>query len=179
LNPEALANPNLGAIALTGALAALAVGWSEEVLFRGWLLQELEQGYSPAMALSLSSLVFALAHFIKPLEAILRMLPQFFGLLLLGMTLVWARRISLPPVPRATSLGPAVGLHSGLVWAYYVLNVGELMRSTHQVPAWVTGLEGNPLAGLLGIGLLTGLAGLCFRWAHAPVKDAPPGSPAP
>ena len=167
LNPAALVWSNLGIVALGGGLTALAVGWSEEVLFRGWLLRELEQGWSPGLALGVSSLIFAVAHFIKPLEVILRTLPQFLGLLLLGLTLGWARRVPLRPAPRKTSLGLAVGLHSGLVWGYYLVNVGGLIDPTERVPAWVTGLDGNPLAGLLGIGLLLGLAALFFQRSRA------------
>lgn len=164
-DPSSFASGQLIPIVLTGALAALAVGWSEELLFRGWLLRELEQGCAPGLALVINSLIFALAHFIKPLDVMIAMLPQFLGLLILGMILVWARRIALRPVPRQTSLGPAVGLHSGLVWGYYVLNVGGLTQETGRVPDWVTGLDGNPLAGIVGLILLLGLAILFKRWA--------------
>lgn len=163
-NAEAIANEPWGTIILGGALTALAVGWSEEVLFRGWLLGELERGLSPGVALMTNSLIFAVAHFIKPLAVMLQMLPQFLGLLLLGIVLVGARRVALLPDPRETSLGPAVGLHGGLVWMYYVLNVGHLLQPTGRVPAWVTGLDGNPLAGVLGITLLLGLAIGFRRW---------------
>ena len=173
-NAEAIANEPWAAIVLGGAITSLAVGWSEEVLFRGWLLGELERGLSARMALVVSSLLFAVAHFIKPLAVMLQMLPQFLGLLLLGMTLGWARRVALLPTPREGSLGPAVGLHSGLVWMYYVLNVGQLLQPTGHVPAWVTGLDGNPLAGILGITLLFGLAVGFRRWvAKSPVAPIP------
>ncbi|WP_035993034.1 CPBP family intramembrane glutamic endopeptidase [Leptolyngbya sp. KIOST-1] len=153
-------------VAAVGALAATAVGWSEEVLFRGWLLRELEQGWTPGVALGVTSLIFAIAHFIKPLDAILALLPQFAGLLLLGFVLGWARRIAI--APGETGLGHPVGLHAGLVWGYYLLEVGNLLRPTGRVPAWVTGLDGNPLAGLLGLTLLAGLGVLLFRWSRSP-----------
>lgn len=164
LNPI---RPELIGIIGAGLLTALAVAAAEELLFRGWLLQELELGLSPGVALICNGSIFALAHFIKPLAAMLAMLPQFFGLLLLGITLVWARRI---PVDRSkgithTSLLSSIGLHSGLVWGYYILDVGQLITPTGVVPAWVTGLQGNPLAGLLGLGLLGGLASLFRTWA--------------
>ncbi len=152
--------------ALVGALAATAVGWSEEVLFRGWLLRELEQGWSAGVALGATSLIFAIAHFIKPLDAILALLPQLAGLLLLGLVLGWARRI--PVGLNKTGLGHPVGLHAGLVWGYYLLEVGNLLRPTGVVPTWVTGLDGNPLAGLLGLTLLSGLGVLVFRWSRLP-----------
>lgn len=162
LNAEAVATNSWVSIIFGGALTALAVGWAEEILFRGWLLGELERGLSARVALLANSLIFAVAHFIKPPAVMLQMLPQFFGLFLLGMILVWARRVALVPLPREDSLGPAVGLHSGLVGMYYVFNVGHLFQPTGRVPAWITGLDGNPLAGLLGITLLVAL-GLGFR----------------
>ncbi|MBE9158831.1 CPBP family intramembrane metalloprotease [Nodosilinea sp. LEGE 06152] len=164
LDPVRAQGLSLLQIGLVGALAATAVGWSEEVLFRGWLLRELEQGWSPAVALGVTSLIFAIAHFIKPLDAILALLPQFAGLLLLGLVLGWARRI--PVGPGKTGLGHPVGLHAGLVWGYYLLEVGNLLLPTGTVPAWVTGLDGNPLAGLLGLTLLAGLGALVFRWSR-------------
>lgn len=151
-------------VVLGGALTALAVGLAEELLFRGWLLYELEQGFSPGLALSVSATIFALAHFIKPLAVMLSLLPQLAGLVLLGFVLGWARQHPLAATnsgnssPPTTSLAPAIGLHGGLVWGYYILNVGQLLVPTGTVPPWVTGLQGNPLAGLLGLGLLAGLA---------------------
>ena len=158
---------DLVGIGFAGAITALAVGWSEEILFRGWLLWELEQGFSLSWALTISSLIFALAHFIKPLDVLLAMLPQFLGLLLLGIILVWARRIPLDSAA-TTGLGHPVGLHSGLVWGYYLVNVGQLITPTGAVPAWVTGLDDNPLAGLLGLALLSLLGGVFFRWSRPP-----------
>ncbi|MGB3201569.1 MAG: type II CAAX endopeptidase family protein [Nodosilinea sp.] len=166
IDPAGARGIDLLQVGLVGALAATAVGWSEEVLFRGWLLRELEQGWSPAVALGTTSLIFAIAHFIKPLDAILALLPQFVGLLLLGLVLGWARRIVVA-VPDQTGLGHPVGLHAGLVWGYYLLEVGNLLTPAGTVPAWVTGLDGNPLAGLLGLTLLAGLGALTFRWSRS------------
>jgi membrane protease YdiL (CAAX protease family) len=174
LNPQSLKIPFLVITALGGVLTALAVGWSEELLFRGWLLWELEQGSSRGLALVLNSLLFALVHFIKPLAILLSLLPQFFGLWLLGMALVWARRLALPPIPRQTSLGVAVGLHGSLVWSYYLVDVADLLKFTGRVPVWVTGVGENPLAGLLGMTLLGLLGMLLYRWSHLPEGMAHP-----
>ncbi|HEY9763227.1 MAG TPA: CPBP family intramembrane glutamic endopeptidase [Trichocoleus sp.] len=157
---------NLFRIILEGGLVAVAVGLAEETLFRGWFLFEMEQGLTSSQALWGTSLVFAVAHFIKPLPDILATLPQFFGLFLLGMALAWARRTPSHASPVRTALGYPMGLHSGLVWGYYLLNVGQVAKLTQAVPAWVTGLQGNPLAGLLGLGLLGGLATLFYRSSH-------------
>lgn len=145
-------SPNLWRWVLEGSLTAVGVGLGEELCFRGWLLDELERDYRPAIALSLNSLVFAILHFIKPWSEILRTFPQFPGLVLLGCLLVWARRTS------RYRLGRAIGLHAGLVWGYYIINVGDLIAFTGVVPDWVTGVDRNPLAGLVGIGFLGVLA---------------------
>jgi len=163
-----LVNQNWAGLVLAGSLTAMAVGWAEELLFRGWLLRELEQGSSATTALVGTSLIFALAHFIKPLDVILATLPQFFGLLLLGLILGWARRTSVlgGNGGTTTSLGLPIGLHSGLVWGYYILSVGDLLAPTAAVPDWVTGRDGNPMAGMLGVILLGGLAMWFRHQAH-------------
>ncbi|MEO1094133.1 MAG: CPBP family intramembrane glutamic endopeptidase [Cyanobacteria bacterium J06638_28] len=157
---------------MEGGLLGLGVGLAEELLFRGWILFELEQDYRPNVAIWLNALLFAIAHYLRPISSILATWPQFLGLLLLGVTLVWARRIPVKSASQntaSTHLGFAAGLHGGLVWAYYQFNVGNLVATTGQAPAWVTGIDDNPLAGLLGIGLLVGLASLTYRLSHRQV----------
>jgi uncharacterized protein len=146
-----------------GLLLGVAVGCAEELLFRGWLLQELHQDYSARVALSANSFIFALLHFLRPLEAILQTWTQGLGLVILGMLLVWARRLC------RGRLGLAIGLHGGLVWGYYVVDQGDLIHYSRQVPAWVTGINDNPLAGVVGLVFITLLAtavGLCWRQHH-------------
>lgn len=163
---QGLATPPLQLVT-EALLVGLAVGFAEEILFRGWLLLELERDYRPALALWINGLIFAAVHFIKPLPAILATLPQFFGLLLLGVTLVWARRApSMGLSQTAPSLGWPIGLHGGLVGAYYVVSVGQPFTPTGSVPEWVTGIHQNPLAGLMGIGLLGAIAALFYQKAH-------------
>jgi membrane protease YdiL (CAAX protease family) len=146
------ANPQISKIILEGFLVALAVGFAEELLFRGWLLGELEKDYRPPIALVISALIFALAHFIKPLAEIIRTFPQFPALVLLGLILGWAKRAC------GGNLGKSIGLHAGLIWAYYILNVGQLIKYTGTVPDWLTGIDKNPLAGVMGLLFLTILA---------------------
>jgi len=141
---------------------ALAVGFAEEMLFRGWLLAELERDYTARAALLMNALFFAVTHFIKPPAVIISTSPQFLGLVALGMALVWARRQR--PTP---SLGYPIGLHAGLIWGYYLVNVGGLSEPTGQVPTWVTGINENPLAGLLGVVLLGAIAAQFAKTAQA------------
>jgi len=131
-------------LVLEGLMIGLGVAFAEELLFRGWMLSEFQQDYSASLAVQITSWIFASLHFIKPIAAILATLPQLLGLYLLGMALGWGRYAG------QQRLGLPIGLHCGLVWSYYIFNVGQLTQVTGQVPAWVTGLGGNPLAGLLG-----------------------------
>jgi len=83
--------PNLPQIALEGFGIALGIGIAEELFFRGWLLAELQQDYGYPTAAIVSSSLFALLHFLKPWAEILRTLPQFPGLLLLGLIFAHAK----------------------------------------------------------------------------------------
>lgn len=144
-------------VILEGLITALGVGFAEELVFRGWLLDELERDYSRKVSLWISSGLYALLHFIKPLPEAIRTFPQFPALLLLGLTLVWAKRGS------RGRLGLPIGLHAGLVWGYYIINVGQLVRYSDRVPPWIIGIDGNPLAGLMGLMFLGAIAFAFWR----------------
>lgn len=154
---EKMSLGQLMAIAFEGAVVAIAVSLGEELLFRGWLLNELHQDYRPEVCLWVSSLLYAAAHFIKPLEEIIRTSPQFPGLVLLGLILVWARRA------RQGQLGLPIGLHGGLVWGYYLIQVGQLATIHPDAPELWVGIDQNPLAGGLGLISLMGIA-IWIRW---------------
>jgi len=148
----------LSGLLLEGGAIAIAVGCAEEFLFRGWMWDELHRDYRSAIALPLNAGIFAMLHYIRPIERILATLPQFFGLFVLGLLLGWMKQIG------RDRLGGAIGLHGGLVWAYYLVSAGELVRYTGAVPEWLTGIGGNPLAGLLGLSVLGGVGvGLARR----------------
>lgn len=132
-------------VILEGLIVALGIGFAEELLFRGWLLDELQRDYPPRAALWANALVYAVLHFIKPPAEIIRTLPGFPALLLLGLTFVWAKRSS------RSRLGLPIGLHAGLVWGYYIINVGQVVQYSGQVPDWITGVDRNPLAGIMGL----------------------------
>ncbi len=142
---------NFGRIALEGLGVGLGIGFAEELLFRGWMWDELARD-RPQSALFGTASIFAVLHFLKPWSEILRTWPQFPGLILLGLCLGYGKRLM------GDRLGLPMGLHGGLVWGYYLINVGGLIALTKTAPAWVTGVDNNPLAGLVGLGFLAGLA---------------------
>lgn len=174
---QSFSSATLLRVGLEGALTGLGTGFAEGLVFRGWILDELERDYSDRTSLWVNSLIFAGLHFLKPLAEIVRTFPQFPGLVLLGLALVWAKRSPRRSVPSSSSpplnsthlprhrgdLGLSIGLHAGLVWGYYIIHVGSLATYTNRVAEGITGIDGNPLAGGVGLLTLAGLAGL-MRW---------------
>ncbi len=148
-------------IMVEGLLVSLGAALAEELVFRGWLLDELQRDYNAIFARWLNAAIFASLHFIKPLPDIIRTLPQFPGLVLLGVTLIWAKQAGhdsstgqyAPSLDQAIygRLSLPIGLHGGLIWSYYLVKVGGLYQYTDRVPAWVTGIDGNPLSGIMGL----------------------------
>ena len=121
---------------LNGFALGVGVGFAEELLFRGWLLGELEfrfasKAWGKSLALVLQALVFSLAHtrFNLPLTSLCGLLG---GLTLLGLALGLQRRAD------AGLIWGAVALHGGLVGGWFVLNQGLIGQQ-----------EGNPIGRLL------------------------------
>jgi membrane protease YdiL (CAAX protease family) len=151
---------------------SLGIGFAEELLFRGWLLDELQRDYRPKTALWVDAAIYAGLHFIKPLSELIRTFITFPALLLLGITLVLAKRArgSWEGNFWRGRLGLPIGLHGGLVWGYYIINVGQLIDYPNQVPEWVTGIDRNPLAGFMGLLFLSALAFMMQRLARKATK---------
>jgi membrane protease YdiL (CAAX protease family) len=160
-------------VAGEGLFIGLFVGFGEELLFRGWLLYELEKDYQPWVALSVSSIFYAVLHYIRPPDEVLRILPGFPGLVLLGFTLVWAKWTTVGQEAIASSgrLGLPMGLHAGLVWGSYLIYVGGWIEVSQKVPDWVTGIDQNPIAGLSGLLLLSGIAVYMWQRSHTPTPN--------
>lgn len=157
---QLLPTVDLPRVILEGLFISLGLGFAEELLFRGWLLDELQRSYSSPVVLWVDASIFALLHYVKPREEIIRTLPGFPGLLLLGLVLVWAKRSC------KNRLGISIGLHAGLVWGYYIINVGQLVQYIGKVPEWMTGVDKNPLAGMVGLLFLSVLGFWMRKRSH-------------
>lgn len=142
------------AILLPILLLAIWISGIEELIFRGFLLTELRQDYSIAVAAIISSLIFASLHLIWEQK---ETIPQLPGLWVMGMVLVLARFVD------HGSLGLAWGLHSGWVWAIASLDTAGLITYTGISPEWVTGKYSKPLAGLMGIVCLLATGVILFK----------------
>ena len=120
----------------------LWVGWTEELIFRGFLINELEQDFSFWTSAVISSSLFALLHLIWEQK---QTIPQLPGLWLMGMVLAGARVVD------GGSLGLAWGLHVAWIWGLSSLDSAQLMDYNGKGANWITGLGQQPLAGLAGI----------------------------
>ncbi|MEO0840809.1 MAG: type II CAAX endopeptidase family protein [Cyanobacteria bacterium J06641_2] len=132
-------------LVLEGFITGLGVAFAEELFFRGFIYDELKRDYNSKSVVWATAIIFAVLHFIKPLPVIISTSPQFFGLVLLGLACVWGKRSN------RGRLGLPIGLHGGLVWGNYIIEVGKLVKYSGTVPQWVTGVNNNPLAGVMGL----------------------------
>lgn len=148
---------------LLGALLPLTlfIGWVEELIFRGILVNGL-LGVLPWVGMAIvASAIFALSHLIWDGPAGVPSLP---GLGLMGLVLILARWVA------GGSLSLAWGLHTGWIFAIALSDALHLTQPTDHAPRWLAGKPDQPLTGVaaLGLMLLTGLGlggfGLWSGW---------------
>jgi len=150
---QAADRQRLASVLLPTLLLALWISGTEELVFRGFVLTQLQQDYAFEVAAVISSLIFALLHLVWEQQ---ETLPQLPGLWLMGMVLVLARWVD------GGSLGLAWGLHTGWVWAIASLDSLQMITYTGISSEWVTGKNGKPLAGATGILCLLLTGGLLW-----------------
>ncbi len=152
-----IAEKQIISVTLPILLLAVLISAIEELIFRGFVLTQLQQNYSIYLAAAISSLIFAVLHLVWEQK---ETFPQLPGLWLMGMILVIARYVD------KGNLGLAWGLHSALVWAIATLDTAGLITYTEKVPQWVTGKYGKPLAGVTGISFLLAMGAVL--WLRLP-----------
>jgi uncharacterized protein len=140
-----------GAALAPTLLLALWIGVTEELIFRGLLFGQLEQEFGFWAGAIASSVIFSVSHLTWEGRA---QVPQLPGLAMMGLVLC------LAVSAQNGGLGLAWGLHTGWVWMIASLSAAELIEYPGTVPDWLTGLDGKPLAGFLGLGLLLATAGV-------------------
>ena len=136
-------------ILLNSLLLIIGIGFAEEIVFRGWLLEELKNQYGLKKAFIFQAIVFSIVHigFDMPFW---QMASILFGLFLLGILL------SLIRIKDDNSLWGCAGLHGGLVGMWFLMNNG-LIEISKDAPIWLVGpgaINTNPLGGSYGISLL-------------------------
>ncbi|MEB3288746.1 MAG: CPBP family intramembrane glutamic endopeptidase [Leptolyngbya sp.] len=135
-------------------LITLFIGWVEEVIFRGLLVNGLLTTLPWGSVVLLSSVIFAVSHLLWDGPAGVPSLP---GLGLMGIVLLLARWAM------AGDLSLAWGLHSGWIFAIALIDALHLLQPVSPAPA-LAGKPDQPLTGLpaLGLMLFTGIG----VWAY-------------
>ena len=129
-------------IFINAILLIIGVGFAEELIFRGWLLEELKNQFGLKKAILGQASIFSIVHIGFDLP-FWQMTSILSGLFLLGILL------SLIRLKDKNSLWGCIGLHGGLVGLWFITNNG-LLDISKDYPKWIFG-PGNPLGGILGI----------------------------
>jgi membrane protease YdiL (CAAX protease family) len=145
-------------------VSGLVIAAIEELFFRGWMQRRFSRSFSPMMAATICSAIYAFVHSFRPknlsdqvshdwvgvmtalgawLTEVIefgRVGPPMFGLFLFGMLLALVTRIQ-------RSIMPAIGIHAGAVFVLYAYGslttrlTGPAWAGTKSIydgaPAWL------------------------------------------
>ncbi|MEW5870572.1 MAG: type II CAAX endopeptidase family protein [Chloroflexota bacterium] len=145
-------------------VAFILAGWQEELISRGYHLQNLAEGLNLPWGWVLSSLVFALLHLANPGATLLSTLGILAAGLFLGYAYLATRQLWLP-------IGIHIGWNffEGVVFGYPVsgYHVFHLISQQVNGPALFTGGDFGPEAGLVLLPALLLGSGLIYLYAHS------------
>lgn len=139
----------------------LAVGWSEELAFRGYLLQNMKDGMGLFWAVLISCLLYGLLHMSNPNSTILSgiLISVFSYLRIFG----WLR---------TGQLWLSMGMHAG--WDFFQgpilgfsvsgMNTKSLVKQTISGEDWITGGSFGPEAGIIVIPVIILSLILMYLW---------------
>lgn len=127
-------------------LAYILVGWGEELLFRGYWLQNLAEGLNLTWAILITSVVFALAHLLNPNASLAAVLGLILGGLFFAFAYVRTGQLWLP-------IGIHIGWNffEGTIFGFQVSGTEPfaLIQQTVRGPELITGGAFGPEAGLV------------------------------
>ena len=122
----------LSPILLLNSIAlGLGVGFAEEIIFRGWLLEELKFEFGIKISIALQAIVFSFVHNLSN-EIFWDKIVLRLGFILLGIFL------SLVRIRHKDSLWNCVGIHGGLVGIWFLVNNG-LIEFKDDTPTFLSG----------------------------------------
>ena len=122
---------------------------AEEIIFRGWLMEEMVLLFGLRRGIIFQSTIFSLAHYRSDI-GLLALIPFFTGLFLFGIVLTLRRTFD------RGSLWGCVGLHGGLVGIWYLFDSGMVSFSI-DTPYFLLGPSKNmvnPIGSVIGITIL-------------------------
>lgn len=151
--------PSLPYLSVLPILAlTLAISWVEEIIFRGFVVNQLHltDGWLGTSTLfpwggyAIASILFAVLHLVWDGPA---GFPQLPGLALMGAVLILARWAD------GGLLGLSTGLHAGWIFTLALIDTLKLVAPVETSPRWLAGKFDQPLTGLVDLVFLlaTGL----------------------
>jgi len=118
-------------ILINSIVLGLGVGFAEEIIFRGWLLEELKFEYGTKISIAIQSIIFSFVHNLSN-EIFWNIAGLRLGFILLGIFL------SLIKIRDKGSLWNCIGIHGGLVGIWFLLNNG-LIEFKENTPSFLAG----------------------------------------
>ncbi len=130
---------------------SLIVGivFAEELVFRGWLMEEMVLLFGLRKGIIFQSAIFSIAHYRSDIS-LLALIPYLSGLFLFGLVLTLRRIID------KGSIWGCIGLHGGLVGIWYLFDSGLFVFSL-DTPYYLLGPSKymiNPIGSVIGITIL-------------------------
>jgi membrane protease YdiL (CAAX protease family) len=124
----------------------ILIGWGEELLFRGYLFVNIQDGMNTLWSIVLTSIFFAFAHYLNPFINFF----GFTGLLITGLFFAFSRI-------KSKALWLPIGIHIG--WNFFEgpifgfpvsgLEMEQLLTTNNVGPSLITGGNFGPEAGLI------------------------------
>jgi len=147
----------------------VVVGINEELIVRGYVLQNLAEGLNMAWAVVISSAIFGLLHLGNPYASWVSTANIAVAGAFLAAGYLVTRSLWLP-----------IGLHfgwnffQGTVFGFPVSGTDgfHLIRQTVAGPAWVTGGPFGPEAGITGLAAMAMGTALIWLWGKAGGQEA-------
>jgi len=118
-------------VLINSIVLGLGVGVAEEIIFRGWLLEELKFEYGTKLSIALQALIFSFVHNLSN-EIFWNIIGLRLGFILLGIFL------SLVRIRGKGSLWNCIGIHAGLVGIWFFINNG-LIEFKENTPSFLAG----------------------------------------
>ena len=134
---------------LNAILLIFSIVFAEEIVFRGWLIEEMVLLFGLRKGIIFQSAIFSIAHFRSDI-GLIALIPFFIGLFLFGLVLTLRRTID------KGSLWGCIGLHGGLVGIWYLFDSGMVIFSMN-TPYYLLGPSEymvNPIGSVMGIIIL-------------------------
>ena len=134
---------------LNAILLIIGIVFAEEIVFRGWLMEEMALLFGLRRGVILQSAIFSFAHYRYDIS-LLALIPFLTGLFLFGLVLTLRRTID------KGSLWGCLGLHGGFVGIWHLFDSGMVIFSI-DTPYYLLGPSKymvNPIGSVIGILIL-------------------------